>query len=195
MLTITGLLNFVVSIYMMLIFFRILLTWFTGMGRGKVQDILEKITDPYLNWFRQFKFLRTGNLDLSPIAALGILSLVSRILNTAAFYGKITIGIILALLLQTVWGAVSFIIGFLIIVLALRLVIHLLGNSTSSPFMRVTAAISEPVLFRINRVLFRNRIVNFKAALAVSIAGLGLIYIALRILVTIASGMLIQLPL
>ena len=187
-------LNFIISIYMVIIFFRIMLTWFSGMGRGGFEDFLARITDPYLNWFRRFSFLRVGFMDLSPIAALGVLSLISRVISMIARYGRISVGIILALTLQVVWGAVSFILGFMIIILILRLVAYLLAQDSGSPFWRIIETISQPVLFRINRILFRDRIVNFLSGLIISIASLGIIYLVLRILVSIVSIVLSRLP-
>ena len=178
---------------MMIIFVRIILTWFSGMDNGGFQDILARITDPYLNWFRRFPALRMGFLDLSPIVALGVLSLVNRILGTLASYGTITIGVILAMVLQAVWGAVSFFLGFLIIILILRLIANLLRQSGNS-FWSIINGLSQPVLYRINNFFFRDRIVNFMTALVVSIATLVVVYLILNILVFIFSGMLARLP-
>jgi YggT family protein len=179
---------------MVIIFFRIILTWFTGIGQSRVQEILESITDPYLNWFRRFTFLKAGFLDLSPIAALGVLSLVSRILTILVVYREITIGIILALALQAVWGAVSFILGFLIIVLILCLVAHLSRQNTQSAFWSVIDTISRPILLRVNRFFLRNRIINFKASLLISIATLLLIYLILKTIIFFSSAALAGLP-
>ena len=190
-----GVLSFLVNAYMVIIFFRIMLTWFSGMGHGSVQDVLARITDPYLNWFRRFPALRMGFLDLSPIVALGVLSLVNRILSSLARYGTITIGIILAMVLQGIWGAVSFFIGFLIIVLILCLVAHLSRVNTFNPFWRAVETISRPVLFRINRVLYKGRIENFAVSVILSIAALGISYIVLGFFVTFASRALARLPL
>ena len=189
-----GILSFLVSIYMVIIFVRIMLTWFTGIASGGIQDFLAKITDPYLNWFRRFPILRMGFLDLSPIVALGVLSLVQRIFSTLAIYKTITIGIILAMVLQILWGAVSFILGFLIIMLILRLIAHFARVNTYSPFWRIIDTISQPVIFRINRILFRGRIVNFGIAVIVSAASLGIMYLLLKALVVLLSGVLIRLP-
>lgn len=190
-----GALSFFVSVYMLLIFIRIVLTWFTGIRHGGFQDILARITDPYLNWFRRFTVLRVGFLDLSPIVALGVLSLVNRIFSTLARYGTITIGIVLAMILQALWAAVSFFLGFLIIVLILRLVAHLAKVNSYSPFWRVVETISQPVLFRINRIFFKNRIVNFGTSVILSIAGLGICYLVLGLLVSFVSRALARLPL
>ena len=187
-------LSFIINAYMIIVFFRILLTWFSGMGNSGIQNFLTTITDPYLNWFRRFSFLRIGFLDLSPIAAMGMLSLLSRILGMLARYGKISIGVILALILQAIWGAFSFILIFLIIVLVLRLIAFFMQQNVNSPFWRVVDTISQPVLYRINRLIFKDRIVNYMTALLVSIFGLGAIYLILRILFSIVSALLIKLP-
>ena len=192
-------LSLIAGIYMFVIFFRIILTWFPGIENGGIQAFLARITDPYLNWFRRFSFLKLGFLDLSPIAALGALSLLTHVLRILADYGKITIGIILALLLQVLWGALSFIIGFLIIVLILRLIVYLSQQKNYNPFWsgqfwHIIETISQPLLFRINRFLFRGRITNFMPVIVVSIAGLGIIYFVLRVLVSFVSVSLVRLP-
>jgi len=190
---ILGALSFLVSIYMLIIFVRIILTWFAGMDYGGFQEVLAKITDPYLDWFRRFPALRMGYLDLSPIVALGVLSLFNRVLNTLAAYGTISIGIILALILQAVWGAVSFFLGFLIIVLILRLIAHLLRLGSNS-FWRIIESISQPVLYRINRFIFRSRIVIITTSIIISLAVLVAAYLVLNITVFIISGVLVRLP-
>jgi YggT family protein len=189
-----GFLSSLVSIYMMIVFFRIILTWFSWIGRGSLQNILATITDPYLNWFRRFPILRVGFLDLSPIAALAVLSLLNRIFSTLALHGTISIGIVLSMILQMLWGAVSFLIGFLIIVFILRLIAHLTRVNTYSQFWRIVDAIFQPVSYRINRILFKDRIVNFISSVIISVVGLVGIYLVLRVFVIFVSGVLARLP-
>ena len=189
-----SILSSLVSIYMLIIFIRIVLSWFSGIGRSGFQDILARITDPYLNWFRRFSFLRVGFLDLSPIVALGVLSLVNRILGTLAVYKTITLGIILAMVLQGIWAAVSFFLGFLIVVLILCLVAHLARLNTNGPFWRFVQAISQPVIFKITRIFVKDRILDFTVSVIISIVCLGISYFALRILVDYGSMLLARLP-
>ena len=189
-----GVLAFFVNIYMFLIFIRIILTWISWMGNGRFLEVLSRITDPYLNWFRRFTFLRVGFMDLSPIAALGVLTLISRIFSTLSHYGTITLGIILAMVIQVLWGAVSFFLGFLIIILILRLVAHLSRQNLNNPFWRIIATIAQPVLYKISRILFNNRIVNLRNEIIISIVILGLIYLVLRISVSLISVVLARLP-
>ena len=194
MIQFVGLLSSVVSIYMMIVFFRVLLTWFSWMGGGSLQNMLAKITDPYLNWFRRFTFLKVGFMDLSPIAALAVLSLLNRVLANLAAHGSISFGIILAMISQMLWSAVSFLLGFLIIVCILRLVAHLGRFNTYHQFWRVIDAIYQPVSYRINSVIFKDRIVNITNSCLVAIACLGISFIVLRFIMRFVSGMFERLP-
>jgi YggT family protein len=187
-------LSFLLNIYMMIIFVRIILTWFSGMGTGRLQEILAVITDPYLNWFRRFDALRVGFLDLTPIVALGVLSLVNRIFTILARYGTIRIGIILAIAVEVLWGAISFFFGFLIIILILRFIAYLTRQSSANHFWRVVDMISQPVVFRINRFIFRGGIMSLGTAIALSLAVLVGGYVILRIAVFIVIGLLANLP-
>ena len=189
---ILSLITIIISLYSLVIVVRIILTWFRG--NVKIPDFLTTITDPYLNWFRQFKFLRIGTLDLSPIAALGVLSILGQVLATVAQYGTIRLGIVLAMVLQVIWSAVSFFLIFIIIILVLRLIAFMTSQNTQGSFWRVIDTISQPVLYRVNRILFNGRIVNFRTSLLVSAAALLGIYFVIRIGVSILSGFLVRLP-
>ena len=187
-------LSFLLNIYMLIVFARIILTWFSGFGTGRLQETLAVITDPYLNWFRRFEALRLANLDLSPIVALGVLSIANTIVRSLAIGGTISIGFLLSLILQTVWGAVSFFLGFLIIVVILRFIAHLANLSSTGRFWHIVDAISQPVIFRINRFVFKNRIMTYGTAILLSIAVLIGCSVVLNILVSIAARILARSP-
>lgn len=191
---ILGILSFLVSVYMIVISIRIILTWFTGMGGGSLANTLAMITDPYLNWFKRFTFLRTGFLDFSPIAALGVLSVLKYILDAVANYERVSIGIILALLLNVCWNALSFILGFLIIVLILSFIARYFIKNIYGPFWSAVEGISGSVIYRISRILFRDRILNSRTAFIVSIAILVILRIVLGFLVYLVSRLLAGLP-
>lgn len=71
--------NFI-QIYLILIFVRILLSWFqTAEWASKIISLLSPITDPYLNIFRSF-IPPLGGLDLSAIAAIFVLQLIPQLL-------------------------------------------------------------------------------------------------------------------
>jgi YggT family protein len=78
--------NVLFTIYMVLIFVRVLMSWFTRIPYNQVLnavlEFVRETTDPYLNLFRRFvPMVRVGPgaLDLSPIVAIIVLLIVSRI--------------------------------------------------------------------------------------------------------------------
>jgi YggT family protein len=191
---ILGILSTITSIYMFVIFVRILLTWFSGVSYSRPVEILSRITDPYLDFFRRFTFLRLGYLDLSPIAALAVLSLANRIFASLARYGAVKVGIILAMLVQAVWSAAAFLLGFGVIVLILRLIALWTNRNIYSAFWRAIDTISQPLVFRINRIIFGSRIVRYQTGILLSIAVLAAVYLLGGAAVYLASALLARLP-
>jgi YggT family protein len=188
------LLGGITSVYMILIFIRILLTWFSGVRYGRVYDLLCGITDPYLDWFRRFRFLRIASMDMAPLAALAILSVVNEIFMTLGRYGRITVGIILYMLLSAVWSVASFLLLFFIIVLALRLIAYLSNRNVYGGFWRIVDMLSQPVLYRINRILFQKRLVRYMTGILSSLGVLLALRLGLGLLVRLVMRTLVQLP-
>ncbi|HEY9821450.1 MAG TPA: YggT family protein [Candidatus Sericytochromatia bacterium] len=70
------------NIYLLLIFVRILLTWFPTVNwMNQVASFLSPITDPYLNIFRSF-IPPLGGLDISPILAILVLQIVAQLFTS-----------------------------------------------------------------------------------------------------------------
>jgi YggT family protein len=182
-------------LYSIIIFIRIILTWFSGFDFGRLYIYLCRITDPYLLWFRRFNIFRAGNIDLSPIVALAVLTIANNIISRISETGKITVGFILALLLSVLWSTVSFIIVFFIIIVALRLIAYLLSANIYSPFWQIVDFISRPIIFNINRFIFRNRIVNYLFGILVTIAVLIVLLGAVGFLIhVIGIPLLLSIP-
>jgi YggT family protein len=187
------------SLYMIVIFIRIMLTWFSGMSYGRPVEFLCRITDPYLNWFRRFKVLQLANLDLSPIAALAVLSIANNIFITLGRYGTITIGFILGMAVSAIWSAASFILVFFLIILVLRFIAYVTrqnvyGGYGIGAFWRIIDLLSQPVMFRINRIIFKNRIVRYHTGIITSIAVLLALRFGLGFLAREGIRLLARLP-
>lgn len=72
--------NFI-NIYLLLIFIRLILSWFqTAEIAYQAISFLSPITDPYLNIFRSF-IPPLGGIDLSPILAIIVLQLIGSVLT------------------------------------------------------------------------------------------------------------------
>jgi YggT family protein len=71
----------IVDLYCLVILVWVILSWFNRSG-GVVRDIynaLNVVVAPYVNIFKRF-IPPIGGLDLSPLAALLVLQLLSRLL-------------------------------------------------------------------------------------------------------------------
>jgi YggT family protein len=193
--TLFNILGGLTSLYMLVISVRIILTWFSGNSYGRPMEILCAITDPYLNWFRRIPGLRVGFLDLSPIVAVAVLSMANRIFATLAFYGVITLGILLAMILQAIWSAFHFVLLFLIAVLVLRLIAHIGNMNIANPFWRIVDTISRPILYKMSRIFFGRRIIRYLHSLVISIAVLAVLLLALSVfLIPMLVSLLVSLP-
>jgi YggT family protein len=184
------LLTTLVGIYSLLIIIRIMLTWFSNAPYGRPVEILAAITDPYLNWWRQRLNLRAGTLDLSPIVAMVALSVVQTICSTIADEGRISLGIILIVCLFALWAAVAFILGFCAIILILRFIGYMCNCNMYSTFWRIIDSISQPLQYRINRIIFGRRLVRFTTGLVVSIIALVAAFFGGGLIVRLLTGLL-----
>jgi len=192
--SVMGLLTMLVGIYSLLILIRIILTWFSNAPYGRPMQILAAITDPYLDWWRQRLNLRAGALDLSPIVAMAALSVAQTICSTMASQGRISIGIILAVCLSALWSAASFILGFCAIILVLRFIGYMCNSDMYSAFWRIIDSISQPLQYRINRIIFGKRLVRFTTGLVVSIIALIAVWIGGGLIVRLFTVLLLRLP-
>jgi YggT family protein len=169
-------------------------SWRSQVNYGKPYEVLRRMTDPYLDWFRRFPLLRSGMLDFSPIAALALLSLFNSVFGTLGRYGRISLGIILSILLSSLWAVCSFILGFFIVVLILRLIAFLTNRNIYGAFWRIVDIFSQPLLYRMNRIIFRNRPVQYLTGIITAL----LVLLALMIiggqLIALGAAFLRRLP-
>ncbi len=184
----------VLSVYMILIFIRVLMTWFQGVSYGRAYDILCSITDPYLNWFRRFSFLRMSSMDFSPLAALMVLVVIMNIAGMVARTGNISVGIVLAIIVAALWNAVGWILTFFFILAIIRLVTLFLRTSTVSPFIQTLDILIAPILRQISQLILRSRSVTYQTSLALSAAVLLLMRLMGNLVFIQVQTLLARLP-
>ncbi|MDR0487261.1 MAG: YggT family protein [Treponema sp.] len=183
------------GVYSFLIFIRIILSWIGGAVYGKPVDILTRIVDPYLNWWRRTLRLQLGFVDLSPVAAITALTVIQSVCSNIAFYGRISVGIILSVTLYALWSVISFILGFCLVIIILRMIAYLTNRNIYGPFWKVIDSISRPMLYRINRIIFGKRITSYLKGIIVSSLVLAAIWIGGRYVVRFLANLLSGLPL
>ncbi len=192
--TIARILSVLVSCYSFCCFIRILLTWLPGLNFGRVGRFFEDITDPYLDFFAVHTPLRAGGFDFSPIIALSLLSVLINIFDAISFAGIISIGYILGTVLKVLWSAVSFFFVFLAVADLIRIIAFAAHANSTHPFWMTLDAMLNPVLFKINRIFYRNRIVNYLQGLVTALAVLVIICVAGGVAVDRLSRLLYALP-
>jgi len=187
-----GFLAAAAGVYSILIFIRIIISWFSVSG--KPVEILNKITNPYLDWWRRNLNLRIGMLDFSVVAAIAVLSMLQTIFHMLSVSLVISLGSILAVVLMSLWSVVSFVAGFFLVIIILRAIAYFTNRDVFSPFWSVVDSISKPLLFSINRIIFRGRIPNYLNGMIISCLILLAVMIGGRFLISFLAGLLYRLP-
>lgn len=194
MIPIMRVISAVLSIYMLIIFIRIMLTWIQPMAVSRVYDFLKKITDPYLNLFRGVKFLRGGRFDFSPVLAILVLVVLQNIALTLASYGKISLGIILALIVKAVWSGVSFLAFLFIAIMVIRFIGYFLNRAGTSRFLQSLDTFIQPLIFRVQRILKPSRPMQYPVILAITTGGLIVAVLIARLIIRLIITGLVSLP-
>lgn len=183
-----------ITVYMILCFLRIMSSWLPSLDLGRPGDLIARLTDPYLRIFSRLRWLRLGQLDFSPILALAVLTIASTVVDGLRTVDRITLGKVLGLLVGAFWAAIGFILAFLALCILLRFIVALARWSSLHPLWMAIDSLLNPVLYRINRILYRGRIVNYIQSLITGFVILVLAKLAGDSLVGLLVGLLRRLP-
>ncbi|MBL8967922.1 MAG: YggT family protein, partial [Spirochaetaceae bacterium] len=138
--------------------------------------------------------LRQGRFDFSPIVALAFLAVANNLLTTLAFTGTLSVGIALGMILSALWSAFAFVFSFLSFCALARIIAFAARWNSLHPLWMVLDAMLNPILFRINRVFYRGRIVNYLQGLVTGFAVFVLVRVAGGALVGLFVRLLAGLP-
>lgn len=189
---IAGLLSF----YSLLIWLRIVLTWIRVPGQfaeNPLASLLGRIVDPYLNWFKGIKALKRSRIDLTPLAALAVLSVVQSMFHMFGAYGRITLGMILALMLQTLWSyLVSPLFWFLMILLGIRLYFCYKRSPQTIGYITMLDSMIGGVIDWVQRTIYPKRAINDRQLVITSLITVlvtySLLSLVLRLLVRLFTN-------
>lgn len=193
--TILSLLSAVVTIYTILCFANIIMSWIPGLKFTAFGRFITAATDPYMNFFSRWGFLRFGNVDFSPIISIGVLSLLSSILAGIQGTGRLYLGGILATIIYMLWNIISSLLGIFFLLLLIRwivLLIHKGQTSYNSGWNQVDMILNK-FSYKVASRFTKNSI-NYQKSLLISwIVFLATIVVG-RILITILVNLCYQLP-
>ncbi len=162
--TIASIAASLLSFYSLLIWLRIVLTWIRIPGQiqeNPLAALLGRIVDPYLAWFRGVSGLKRSRLDLTPLVALAVLSVVQSMLRLYGSYGRLTVGMVFALVLQTLWSyLISPVFWFLIILLGIRLVLCYKRSPGIIGYISMLDSMIGGVLNWVQRLFYPKKAIN-----------------------------------
>jgi len=175
-----------INAYLFLCFIKILLSWVPSAAYSSFGRVLSSICDPYLNWFRRFRFTRIGMVDFSPILSLGILSIAAQLITSILATGTISLWGVFVSIIQLVWSFIGFVLNLLIIFLIIRLGYDLFGSSNSSPFWYNLDRFLSPVIAKITG-FFQRKPLQYRTRLVLTI----ILILLLRIVLGLFFGSLV----
>jgi hypothetical protein len=109
--------------------------------------------------------------------------------------GRISLALVLVLFLRAIWSILSWVLGFLVVILILRMIAFLGNFNIYSPFWHFVDYLSQPILYRISRIFFPSRITAYLFRIIFSIAALIILGVLIWSIVRFAPMRLMQLPL
>ena len=193
--TILSILAAALSLYTLLCFIYILMSWFPGAKFTKFGHFMTSICEPYMGLFSRMSFLRIGNIDFSPIVSLGVLSLASAILAGIQHTGRIFFGGILGTILNSLWGIASSIIGIFALLMFIRWIVLLINKgrtSYDSGWNQVDMLLNK-ISYKVAGT-FTKSSMSYQRSLMISWIALLVILIAGHFLIAILASLCYRMP-
>lgn len=183
------------SLYTLLCFIYILLSWFPGARFTKFGKIISSLCEPYMNFFSKLGFLRIGNIDFSPIISLGLLSVLSSIVAGIQGTGRIYFGGIIATIIYMLWNILTSILSIFILLIFIRwivLLIHKGYTSYESGWNQVDMMISK-IAYKVAST-FTKKTVSYQTALLITWISFVVIIVAGRFVINVLVNLCYKIP-
>lgn len=183
------------TIYTILCFIYIIMSWFPGLRFTAFGKFITNACEPYMNLFSRHGWLRFGNIDFSPIISIGILSLLSSILGGIQASGRIYIGGIIATIIGMIWSIISSLFTILLLLVFIRWIVLIINkNQTSfnSGWNQIDSIINK-FSYKIARTFTKNSF-SYRKSLLISWIAIAVVLFAGNILFRILANLCYQLP-
>jgi YggT family protein len=179
--TVLNLVTGLISILIVLIMVRVLITWLPGMDRSNpIVRVLAAIVDPVLAPFRRVLPTFSG-IDFSPLLAIIVLGALAQIIGGLAYAGSVSI---LAVIVSVIRQLIVDIAVFFALITAVRIVISLFRASRNHPLTWSLLSISDPLVRPFKGVVPRTTGIESAAVVAL------VAYIAVIVAANIGLGFL-----
>ena len=183
-------LSTLVSLYLLVCFVRVILSWVPGLAYSPFGRVVSQITDPYLQLFRKFNPTARYGVDISPIFAFAALMILENILKSIAIYKVFSIGLIIVQVVNIAGSIITSILTFLNIIVLIRLIAMLL-NKNSGQIWQAIDQLLYPITQKVTPIFTKNRFLQPKfQLLLLLVCG-----ILIKIAITFITGVITSLVL
>lgn len=139
--------NIALIAYLLLIVLRSMTSWMRGMAPGAAANTiaryLRQATDPYLQLFSRFSFLRSGGMDFTPLAGIFVLVVASEMTRQLANQQRVTAGYFLGVTVFAAWRMLSVVVLVFLVACVARFVILRFLGRTDTPLARMVQALTQ----------------------------------------------------
>jgi len=170
MIYLANIVRLVFSIYIILIFIRVLFAWIRPNMFNPLVKFVYSVTDPYLRIFANLKFLRIGYFDFSPIVAFYLLYLLQELTYRVLLTGYFSLNILISLIIVLLFRFVYFILFIFIAAVGLRLIFDIIKIRKSNMFITAIYTMAEPAVRPFRRLLKMDRGYGFDVSVLISLA-------------------------
>ncbi len=170
MIYLANIVRLIFSLYIILIFIRVLFAWMRPNMFNPIVRFIYSVTDPYLKIFANLKFLRIGYFDFSPIVAFYLLYLLQELTYRVILTGYFSLTLLISLIVVLLFRFVYFIIFIFIVTVGLRLIFDIIKIRSSNMFITAVYSMSEPAVRPFRRLLKMDRGYSFDVSVIVSLA-------------------------
>jgi len=161
------------SVYIILIFVRVLFAWARPNMFNPLVRFVYAVTGPYLRLFAGLRFLRVGAFDLSPLLAFYFLYLLMEMSYKVLLTGYFSWLLLLSLAVALLFRFVYFVLFVFIVATGLRFVFEIAGRRVNSVLVSIVYSLSEPVVRPFRNILARSGgAFGFDVAVVLSLASL-----------------------
>ena len=162
-------LAFIFSLYTMLIVVDIILKWIYTGPKGRGTRMISQLTDPFLNFIRRFRISHIGYIDISPLLAVLILSIINQILGRIRELGSITLGAVSAIIISSIWNVIMTLLFAVLVVAVVRYLFLMFTTNKMNSFANACDAFFIPLSSRIASIFIKNSSSSYQLNLIISI--------------------------
>lgn len=183
----------VLNAYSILIWIRIILSWFVRCpGRNNFVYWMGRLVDPYLGLFKGSKST-IGSLDFSPIFAVGVIYVFEGIFQYYGVTGTLTLASVLYFFLTALWSyGLSVYFWVLFFALVFRTIAAFSRGAASYAYSAVGRA-ADPVTNFVSQMAGRRRLSD-RAVCIISLVLVIVFYFMTQYLVGWISNLVLRIP-